>query len=84
MSFLEREYNKLMELCQGTPQGETYNALYAAKQALAWALEPNAFASPSAQIARHYNLPIAGTVGTGITLPIVATALAADVPQEQG
>ena len=67
MSFIQREHDKLMVLCQETPQGETYNALYAAKQALSWALDPDTCASPSAQISQHYSLPIEGTKGTGIT-----------------
>jgi hypothetical protein len=67
MSFLQREHDRLMELCidpSGT--GREYDALYAAKQALAWALDPDAVASPSAQIARHYNLDVTGTKGTGV------------------
>lgn len=66
MSFIQREHDKLMTLCLETPLGETYDALYAAKQALAWALDPDTCASPSAQISRHYSLPIQGTTGTGI------------------
>lgn len=66
MSFIQREHDKLMVLCQETPDGETYNAIYAAKQALAWALDPDTCASPSVQISRHYSLSIDGTKGTGI------------------
>lgn len=66
MSFIQREHDKLMELCQQTPSGETYDALYAAKQALAWALDPDTCASPSTQIGRHYGLSIVGTEGTGM------------------
>ena len=67
MSFVQREYDKLMVLCQETPTGdEAYGVLYAAKQALAWVLDPDACASPSAQIGRHYSLSINGTKGTGI------------------
>lgn len=66
MSFLQREHDKLMALCQSTKEGDGYNAMYAAKQALAWALDPDTCASPSAQISRHYDLNIEGTTGTGI------------------
>lgn len=68
MSFIQREHDKLMALCQETPEGETYNVLYAAKQALAWTLDPDAVASPSAQISRHHSLNILSTKGTGITV----------------
>lgn len=82
MSFIQREHDKLMVLCRETSQGETFNALYAAKQALAWALDPDTCASPSGQISRHYSLSIAGTKGTGIVFgnieePAVASASAA-------
>ena len=66
MSFIQREHDKLMDLCRSTPDGPAYDALYAAKQALAWALDPDTCASPSAQIGRHYSLSIESTTGTGI------------------
>lgn len=65
MSFLQREYDRLMEFCQNTAEGPAYQAAYAAKQALAWALDPDTVASPSAQIGRHYELDM--PEGTGIS-----------------
>ena len=70
MSFIEREHNRLMEFCQNTSPGPAYEAAYAAKQALAWAMDPDAVASPSAQIGRHYSLDIIGTVGTGVVMGV--------------
>lgn len=66
MSFLQREHDKLMAVCQSLPPGSAgYDAVYAAKQALSWALDPDICASPSAQIGRHYGLSLEPTEGTG-------------------
>ena len=46
MSFIQRELNKIsFTLCK-TPYGLSYRELYAAQQALAWALEPDGTRSP--------------------------------------
>jgi hypothetical protein len=74
MSFVQREHDKLMTLCQNTPIGPAYDALYTAKQALAWALDPNAVSSPSAYIGKFYDVPVDGTQGTGITPGVGALA----------
>ena len=66
MNFLQREYDKLMTLCQNTPSGPAYDALYIAKGALAWALDPDTFASPSAYVAKFYGVEVDGTQGTGV------------------
>lgn len=46
MSFIQREIDRVaseMEAARGTVK---YRELYAARQALSWALEPGGFASP--------------------------------------
>jgi hypothetical protein len=46
MSFVQRELNKIRRAL-GTPEtNPEYDRLYAAQQALAWALEPDGFAFP--------------------------------------
>ena len=46
MSAIEREF-RLVQAALGDTQDESvYSRLYAAQQALAWALDPNQFASP--------------------------------------
>jgi hypothetical protein len=47
MIYIERELERIKELLS-TPQfAEHYTQFYAAQQALAWALDPPAFAAPS-------------------------------------
>lgn len=53
MSFIEREINRLAAALRQLQRGETYQRLYAAQQALSWAMEPNGFASPLDSIARN-------------------------------
>jgi hypothetical protein len=49
MSFIQREINKIRsELIES--RGQHYNELYAAQQALEWALEPDGIRSPYAMI----------------------------------
>lgn len=67
MSFLQREYDKLMTVCQNTKNGPEYDAAYLAKQVLGWALDPDTLSSPSAYIAKFYGVQVEGTKGTGIT-----------------
>ena len=68
MSFIQREYDRLMEVCQNTPPGPAYDIAYAAKGALIWALDPDGYASPSATLAKFYGVEIEGTKGTGIDM----------------
>lgn len=46
MSFIQREINKISFTLRKTPDGLSYRELYAAQQALAWALEPDGTRSP--------------------------------------
>lgn len=69
MSFLRREHDKLHELCCSLPNGsETYQRAYTAKQALAWALDPDCVMSPSGLLAKFDNAEVAPTSGTGIVI----------------
>lgn len=68
MSFIQREYDRLMEVCQNTDPGPAYDIAYAAKGALIWALDPDGYASPSATLAKFYGVEIEGTKGTGVSM----------------
>lgn len=46
MSFVQREIDRIRSALLADPEGERYQELYAAQQALSWALEPNGFGSP--------------------------------------
>ena len=46
MSFIERELNRIEIALRQSQSGNRYAELYAAQQALAWATDPNNFASP--------------------------------------
>jgi hypothetical protein len=48
MSFITRELEKLNNDLRANPSGERYAEIYAAQQALAWALDPKAYKSPAA------------------------------------
>jgi hypothetical protein len=51
MSFIQRELDKLeTELLSMELDGPLYKQIYAARQALSWALDPNGFASPYAML----------------------------------
>lgn len=54
MSFIQRELNILGEMLRNTPEGEEYNEIYAAQQALCWALDPDNFMSPVKLVKKHY------------------------------
>jgi hypothetical protein len=59
--FIARELERL-EKALGEPQtDERYCQLYAAQQALAWAVDPDGFASPYATIQRGLVRPLTGT-----------------------
>jgi hypothetical protein len=45
MSFIQRELNRISAALLD-PLSANYDQLYAAQQALSWALEPNGFKSP--------------------------------------
>jgi hypothetical protein len=47
MSFIQRELDRLHSALLDHPGGNSYERLYAAQQALAWATDPSAFAAPS-------------------------------------
>jgi len=44
--FVQRELDRIAAALRGSTKPEDYAQLYAAQQALSWALEPNGFASP--------------------------------------
>jgi hypothetical protein len=46
MSFIQRELDRLGAALRENPQGNDYDRLYAAQQALSWASDPSGFASP--------------------------------------
>jgi hypothetical protein len=50
MSFIQRELNRIEVALRQPQSGNRYAELYAAQQALAWAIEPTGFASPHATI----------------------------------
>jgi hypothetical protein len=51
MSFIQRELDKLeTELLAAEHGSPLYERIYAARQALSWALDPNGFASPYAML----------------------------------
>ena len=46
MSFIEREMTRINRALVDNPEGSEHDRLYAAQQALAWALEPTGAKSP--------------------------------------
>ncbi len=46
MSFLQRERDRVQRALRDPSNKDRYDELYAAQQALAWASEPNGYASP--------------------------------------
>ena len=46
MSFIQRELDRIAGALREAPDPECYQRLYAAQQALSWALEPAGFKSP--------------------------------------
>jgi hypothetical protein len=44
--FVQRELDRIAVALRGAPSPECYARLYAAQQALSWALEPSGFKSP--------------------------------------
>lgn len=52
IGFVQRELDRIAVALREAPTPERYERLYAAQQALSWALEPNGFASPYDAITR--------------------------------
>lgn len=50
MGFIQRELDRIGEALRADPHGNDYDRLYAAQQALAWATDPDGFASPMKHI----------------------------------
>jgi hypothetical protein len=50
MSFIQRELDLISAALGETPTANDYDSLYAAQQALAWALEPSGIKAPFAMI----------------------------------
>lgn len=50
MSFIQRELDHIRTLLDTPERNPDYDRLYAAQQALSWALEPTGFAAPSMMI----------------------------------
>lgn len=46
MSFLQREADRLNLALSQMPFGEMYDRLYAAQQAIVWAIDPESYKSP--------------------------------------
>ncbi len=46
MSFLQRELDRVQRALRDPSNSDRYDEFYAAQQALAWASEPNGYASP--------------------------------------
>lgn len=46
MSFIQRELDRIAIALRRAPSPECYARLYAAQQALSWAIEPTGFKSP--------------------------------------
>jgi hypothetical protein len=60
MSFIQRELDSLVDALRVPQTPDNYAKLYAAQQALAWAMEPEGFASPLVAIARSSAEPVMG------------------------
>jgi hypothetical protein len=61
MGFIERELNQVIN-AMSLPLGDKqYCHLYAVQQALSWALDPTAFASPLATVLNSKIQPLRGT-----------------------
>ena len=46
MSFIQRELDRIAVALREPREGEEYSRLYAAQQALSWAMEPDWFKAP--------------------------------------
>lgn len=59
MSFVQREIDRIRAVLVAEPDAKDRDALYAAQQALVWALEPTGFMAPL-KMMRRYLLDEAG------------------------
>lgn len=50
MSFIQRELDRISDALRANPHGNDYDRLYTAQQALAWAIDPEGYASPMKHI----------------------------------
>lgn len=61
MSFVKRELESVKAAMRTTPEPDKWCQLYAVQQSLAWALEPDGFASPTDTVLNDRVIPITGT-----------------------
>ena len=66
MRYIEREFDRLRGLLAVPQSAERYTQFYAAQQALAWALDPSAFAAPSDTISDGKVQPLMGTQANSV------------------
>lgn len=52
MSFIQRELDRIASALRSPQSADRYCQLYAAQQALSWALDPTGFATPSDTVAK--------------------------------
>jgi hypothetical protein len=76
MGFVERELNKIQSLLR-TADARLYVELFAAQQALSWAIEPTGFKSPVDLILGSPGVPEG-------CLPDIGLALSSDIPVDCG
>ena len=50
MSFIQRELDRIGRALRGPLEGDEYDRLYAAQQALSWAADPVMFRAPYASV----------------------------------
>ena len=62
MRYIERELEKISVAMQGDVADERYCQLYAAQQALVWALDPQSYAAPSVTIKDGKIQPLTDTL----------------------
>lgn len=72
MSFVQREYERIADAMRVPQSDDRYCQLYAAQQALAWALDPEGFAAPSATILDGKVQPLTGTQASSKDYPDAA------------
>ena len=72
MSFIQRELDRLSTALRQKNSPDRHCQLYAAQQALAWALEPTAFGKPCDVIFDGGVQPISGTLAGSAGCPAEA------------
>lgn len=63
MGFIEKELNRISDAIHNPMSTDQYRALYAAQQALAWASDPEGYASPYETVLNGKIQPLTGTQG---------------------